>query len=275
MPTFDTPEPISVTLEVGVGDLQIVATDRADTMVAVQPSDPAKPSDVTAAEQTLVVYAHGVLQIKARKGWKRYTFRGGGESIDVRIELPTGSHLRGDAGLATLRCTGTLGDCHYKTGAGDITIEKVAGAAELTTGTGAVWVERIGGPTMIKNGNGDIWTGEVVGDLRVKAANGTIAVDQARAAVMAKTANGDIRLNEVERGVIVAQTACGKVDVAVLPGVAAWLDLHTGFGHVHNLLDAGQHPGPSDATVEVKAHSSFGDITVRRADIRVSGPGAT
>jgi hypothetical protein len=42
MPTFDTPEPISVTVEFGVGDLRIVASDRADTMVEVRPSDHAK-----------------------------------------------------------------------------------------------------------------------------------------------------------------------------------------------------------------------------------------
>jgi Putative adhesin len=274
MPTFDTPEPISLTLELGVGDLRILASDRADTVVEVEPSDPAKPSDVTAAEKTRVEYANGVLQIRAPKGWKRYSFRGGGESIDVRIELPTGSQLRGDAALAALRCSGTLGECRYKTGGGDITMEQVTGAAELTTGTGEVRVDRIGGVTKVKNGNGDTWIGEVVGDCQVRAANGKIAVDQAHAAVTAKTANGDIHLDEVAHGAIVAETACGKVDVAVRSGVAAWLDLHTGFGHVDSLLDASEHPGPSEDTVELRARSSFGDITVRRADIGDSGQGA-
>ena len=70
MPTFDTPEPISVTLEVGVGDIRIVASDRTDTIVDVRPSDPAKRSDVTAAEQTRVEYANGSLLVKAQKGWR-------------------------------------------------------------------------------------------------------------------------------------------------------------------------------------------------------------
>jgi DUF4097 and DUF4098 domain-containing protein YvlB len=274
MPTFDTPEPISVTLELGVADLRIVASDRADTVVEVEPSDPAKSSDVTAAEKTSVEYANGVLKIKAPKGWKRYSFRGGGESIDVRIELPTGSQLDGEVGLASLRCSGTLGACRYKTGAGDITLDQIAGAIELTTSTGAVSVDRIGGPATVKNGNGDTRIGEVLGDLQVKGANGTIAVEHAHAAVVAKTANGDIHLDEVAQGAIVAATACGKVDVAVRSGVAAWLDLHTGFGHVHNLLDISEQPGPSEDTVEVRARSSFGDITIRRADIDDSGQGA-
>lgn len=275
MPIFDTPKPISVIVELGVGDLRMVASDRADTVVGVQPSDPARPSDVTAAEKARVEYANGVLQIRAPKGWKRYSFRGDGESIDVRIELPTGSQLRGDAALASFRGIGTLGECHYKTGAGDITMEQVAGGAELTTGTGAVTVEGISGSTIIKNGNGDTWIGEAVGELHVKAANGKIEVDRAHTAVTAKTANGDIHLDEVAGGVVVAETACGRVDVGVRAGVAAWLDLHTAFGQVHNLLDAGERPEPSEATVEVRARSAFGDITIRRSDIRVSGPGAT
>jgi DUF4097 and DUF4098 domain-containing protein YvlB len=274
MPIFHTPLPISVTVELGVGDLRVVASDRTDTVVEVQPSDPAKSSDVTAAEQTRVEYADGVLQIKAPRGWKRYAFRGGSESIDVRIELPTGSQLSGAVALAGLRCTGTLGDFRYKTGGGDVTIEEVAGTVDLTTGTGAIRIDRIAGSATIKNGNGDTWIGEVVGDLQMKAANGKITVDHALASVTAKTANGDIHLDEVDRGVVVAATACGKVDVGVRPGAAAWLDLHTGFGHVHNLLDVGGPPSSAVDTVEVRARSSFGDITIRRAEISDRGQGA-
>ena len=78
------PEPISVTLEVGVGDIRIVASDRTDTIVDVRPSDPAKKSDVTAAELTRVEYAHGRLLVEAPKGWRQWSFRGGGESIGWR-----------------------------------------------------------------------------------------------------------------------------------------------------------------------------------------------
>ena len=111
MPTFDTPEPISVTVELGVGDIRLVASDRTDTIVEVRPSDDAKRSDVTAAQQTRVEYASGRLLIKAPKGWRQYTFRGGGESIDVQIDLPAGSHVRGEAGVAAFHCIGRLGQC--------------------------------------------------------------------------------------------------------------------------------------------------------------------
>lgn len=282
MPTFDTPEPISVTLELGVGDIRIVAGERTDTVVEVRPSDAARTSDVTAAQQTRVEYAGGRLLIKAPKARRQFSFRPGGESIDVQIALPAGSQVRGEAGAAALRCTGRVGECRFKTGvgeirvdqggsvqltagAGDITVERAGGDAELTTGSGVVQIGGIDGTAVIKNGNGDTWIGEVSGELRVNAANGKISVEEAQGAVSAKTANGDISLGEVSRGAVLAQTAYGKLEVGIREGVAAWLDLNTHWGNVQHNLDATEHPEPSEDAVEVRARSGFGDITVRRA----------
>lgn len=283
MPSFNTPEPISVTVEIGVGEIQIEATDRQDTVVDVRPSDSAKKSDVAAAQQTRVEYANGQLLIKApSKGWRQYTFRGGGESIDVHISLPAGSNLRSDAGVGLLRCTGRLGECHLKTGmgdiqlqevgrleaksgAGEITVDKVTDHAEITNGSGTIHVGSIDGNAVVKNSNGDTWIGPVGGDLRVNSANGKIAIGQTHATVAAKTANGDIRLGPVAGGSVVAETAMGKVEVGVSDGVAAWLDVNTHFGTVRNELDAAGPPQPGEATVEVRARTAFGDIIIGRS----------
>jgi hypothetical protein len=284
MPTFDTPDPISVAMELGVGAIRIVAGDRADTIVEVRPSDAAKKSDVNAAKQTRVEYAGGRLVIKAQKGWRQWTLRGGGESIEVQIALPVGSHLRAEAGIATLQCTGRLGECRYRTGLGDIQLEQAGPVqlktgvgdisvdcalahAEITTGSGAVQVNSVDGTAAIKNSGGDTWVGEVTGDLRVNAANGRISVDRAHTAVEAKTANGDVRLSEVAHGAILAQTGLGALDIGVRDGVAAWLELSTGFGNVHNGLDPSERPEPGEETVEVRARSSFGDITIHRCGV--------
>ncbi len=285
MPTFDTPEPISVTLELGIAHVRIVATDRTDSVVEVRPSDPAKKSDVTAAEHTRVEYDDGRLSIKAPRGWRLHSFRSGGESIDVQIDVPAGSHLRGDTGIGTLRASGRLGECSVRIGAGDIQIDR-AGPAQLKTGvghvtlghteghtavitgTGAVRIDRVDGTAVVKNSNGDTWIGEVTGDLRVASANGSISVDRAPSTVAAKTARGDVRLGEVARGDVRAETAHGQVEVGIRDGVAAWLDLDTRFGKVHNDLDAAESPAPGEDTVEVRARTSFGDITVRRSKAR-------
>jgi hypothetical protein len=134
-------------------------------------------------------------------------------------------------------------------------------------------VGSVDGSAVIKGANGDTWIGDVSRDLRVIAANGAIAVDHSHATVVAKTANGDVRLGEVGGGAVVAQTALGKVDIGIRDGVAAWLDLDTHFGKVHNELDAAGRPQPGAATVEVRARSSFGDITIRRAVARSAAAG--
>jgi Toastrack DUF4097 len=282
MPVFDTPEPIAVTIELGVADIHLVASDRADTLVEVRPTDPAKAADVAAAEQTRVEYAAGRLLVKsAPRGWRQYNFRGGGESVDVRIDLPVGSRVRIEAGIAALHGTGRLGECNCKTGAGDVQLEQAgvlqlktgggdisvgqtAGAAQITTGSGAVRIGRMDGSGLIKASNGDTWIGEVKGDLQVKAANGSIVVDRTCATVAAKTARGDIHLNTVTGGAVLAQTAHGQVDIGVLDGVAAWLDLNTSFGEVQSDLEAAGAPEPGGDAVEIVARTSYGDIVIHR-----------
>ena len=291
MPTFTTPNPITVTIEIGVGDVRVTASDRSDTTVEIHPTNPAKQSDVAAAEQTRVEYSDGRLLIKSPKGWRRYTPRGGGESIDVRVELPTGSQLRGDVGVAALHCAGSLGECrfgigvgdieveqsgsaHFSTGAGDILVHSVSGDAEISTGAGAVRIGAVDGTAVIKSGNGDARIGDVVRDLRVVTANGSISVDRSRATVVAKTANGDVRLGEVESGTVAAQTSMGRVDIGIRQGVAAWLDLHTSFGRGLNELEGATRPQAGEPSVEIRARSSFGDITIRRAVASIAPAGA-
>ena len=282
MPAFDTPEPISVSVELGLGDIRIDATDRTDTVVEVRPSDPKKKGDVVAAEQTRVEYANGHLTVSGPKGWRQWRPRRGSESIDVSIALPAGSLVHADAGIATLRSSGRLGEfrgkvgvgdisldetgsLELKTGFGDIRIERAAGSAEVGTGSGSVRIGRVDGTAVVKNSNGDTWIGEVGGEARVRAANGDISIDVAREGVAAKSANGDVRFGDVARGAAVAQTAAGAVEIGIRDGVAAWLDLHTGFGNVVNDLETSGAPEPGQDTVEVHASTSYGDITVHRS----------
>jgi DUF4097 and DUF4098 domain-containing protein YvlB len=282
MPTFDTPAPISVTVELGVGDLRVTATDRTDTVVEVRPSDPAKKSDVAAAEQTRVDYANGSLLIKAPTGWR---YLGPGKrtgSVDILIDVTAGSQLHATSGVGSLHCSGRLGECRFNTGigdiqvtevariefrsgVGDITVDRATGHADIKTGSGSVRIGSVAGTSVVRNANGDTWIGDVSDDLRVSSANGRIVVDRAGATVTAKTANGDIRIGEVRRGTVVAHTSMGAVDIGVLEGVAAWLDLNTSFGKVANALDAATKPEDGADQVEVRARTSFGDIRIHRA----------
>jgi hypothetical protein len=282
MSTFETPHPISVSVEIDMGDIQIVAGDRTDCVVDVRPSDPARPADVAAAEQTQVEFTNERLLVRAPKGWRQWTPWSRRESIDVRIELPAGSRLEGRAGVATVRSSGRLGGCRFRTGfgdirldhagpveirtgAGDITVDRLIGRSNVVVGSGVVSIRSVEGAAVVKNSNGDTWIGEAADDVQVNAANGRISIDLAHAGVSAKTAMGDVCLGEVTRGAVLAETSLGAVEVGIRDGVAAWLDLNTRFGNVQNDLDPSERPVPGEGTVEVRVRTSAGNITIHRS----------
>jgi hypothetical protein len=271
MPTFETPEPISVTIAIGVGDVRITASDRSDTVVTVTPSDSSKQSDLQAAENTRVEYSQGSLLVRAPRSWKRYTPFGGGESIDVGIELPSGSRVEAEADVANFTSRGRLGECrfttavgkiridetgtlHLSTSGGNVSVDRMTGRGEIT-GSGQISIGEIDGSAVIKNLNGVIWIGEVTGDLRCNSANGDVTIDRALGAVAAKTANGAVELG----------TAYGELEIGIREGTAALLDVRSSYGSVRNSLQASDRPGPSDQTVEVRARTSFGDILIHRS----------
>ncbi len=148
---------------------------------------------------------------------------------------------------------------------GPITVDRVAGDADIRTASGRVSIREIDGAAVIKNSNGHSWVGDVHGDLRIHGANGDIAVDQARSNVDAATANGDVRVGDVTRGSASLKTALGQVEIGVHAGSAARLDVQTSMGRVRNELQATDQPGAGEETVEVRARTGYGDIVVRRA----------
>ena len=282
MPNFETPEPISVELELGVtGRVRMIATDRTDTVVEVRPSDESDQSDVKAAQQVRVEYAGGILQIKGQKV-RPFDFSRKTRSVDVSVELPSGSRVSGMVQLGNFHSTGRLGETRFKTGTGDIqveqtgplrldtatghvTVDHAAGDAEIHTASGKVSIGRVDGTAVVKDSNGSVEIDAVTGDARMRSANGDISVERAEAGVDAKTANGNIRLGEVVRGSVTLATAMGALEIGIAEGTAAWLDATTGFGHVRNLLESAARPEGSDETVEVRARTSYGDITIRRS----------
>jgi DUF4097 and DUF4098 domain-containing protein YvlB len=279
MPTFDTPGPITATIDIGVGHTRIVASDRTDTVVDVRPTDPARDADVRAAEQSRVEYANGQLSVTApnKKKWRT---RAAG-SIDLTIDLPSDSRV--DANVWTeVRSEGRLGDStvdtaagnvrldetgrlKVRTGAGHVAVTRSSGPADVKTASGKIRMDEVEGSVAVKTSNGDITLGTVTGDASLSTANGDITVDRALASVEAKTAYGAVRIGEVVRGSIGLQTAFGELGVGVREGTAAWLDVSSGFGTVQSHLDATDAPEPSDETVEIRGRTGWGDIVIRRA----------
>ncbi|WP_329787378.1 DUF4097 family beta strand repeat-containing protein [Lentzea sp. DG1S-22] len=280
MPSYDTPEPISVLLDIYAGHVQVVATDRTTTAVDVRPSDPSDTSDVDTAQKTSVDFADGTLVVRGPK--RTFDFSRKTRSVDVVIELPTGSKVDLDVTAGSVRTSGVLGAAEVDlsagnihvdragslkadTGAGAVKVGAVTGNAEVKTGSGHLRVGRVDGALVVKNSNGHIEVGTVEGALRARSANGDIHVERAGALVEARTAMGAIEVGEVVRDTVTLNTAMGGIEVGIADGTAAWIDAKTSFGRVSNSLEGSDGPGACAETVKVTAHTSFGDISVRRA----------
>ncbi|MCE6994311.1 DUF4097 domain-containing protein [Saccharothrix sp. S26] len=279
MPSFATPEPITLDVDVVAGSVLITATDRDDTEVELHPADPDNGKDRAAVDGTSVDFAAGRLTVRTPRSRGIFGKTG---TVDVVVRLPAGSQVVAQGSLTEFRAEGALGECRFKTSAGhirlqdtaalkastshgDVAVERVTGRAELSTGSGELRVDRLDGSGAVKNSNGATRVGEVTGELRAGAANGDIFVGHAAGDVHAKTANGRIRVDEVVRGSVVVETSAGEVEVGIREGTAAWLDVRSVAGRVRNELSNADAPGDGEERVEVHARTSLGDIVIRRA----------
>lgn len=283
MPEFATPQPIDATIDIPLGDVRVAADDRPDTVVTVLPGDPDRAADVAAAAATHVDLTDGRLTVRGPRPRKLLGPFDRDGSIVVTVALPTGSSVAATTAMGDVRIDGEVGRCrartgmgalrldrtgplHARTGFGDVDVDEIDGDADVTTGSGQVRVGRAGGTLVVKNANGPTAVDAVLGDLRVKASNGDIAVGRAGAGVVAKTALGTIQVGALRRGVAVLETAAGNVSCGVTAGTAAHLDVRSRYGRVTSELDATDGPAPSDEVLELRAHTSAGDITLTRAE---------
>ncbi|GAA2703166.1 DUF4097 family beta strand repeat-containing protein [Actinoplanes palleronii] len=281
MPSFDTPGPIAVAVNLIAGDLRVIASDRLDTVVQVSPGHAGTDRDVRATEQTRVEFVNGTLTVRGARHPGLGMFGKVGV-VDVVIEVPAGSDLDATLGAGAIRCTGVLGVGKLRSGAGDLQVEQAAGLtattgiglvtaetvtgdANLTTGSGKLRVGSVAGTAVLKNGNGETWVGHAGSELRINSANGDIEAGHADASMTANTANGDISVRELVRGSATLRTAAGRIDIGIRSGTAARLDVHTQFGKVRNEMTAADGPAATDEQAEVRARTMFGDILIRRS----------
>ncbi|WP_326770497.1 DUF4097 domain-containing protein (plasmid) [Streptomyces sp. NBC_01591] len=296
MPSFETPEPISATLELEAGTARIIAGKRTETVVEVLPCNGSDDNDVRAAQQTQVTCSGGRLTVTTPK--KRSLFGKPG-AIEVSVELPAGSEVRATSAMGGFFCEGRFGEVTLKTSLGDLQVDEAADAGLRTghgdirlarstgdvevIGSGRIEIGTVAGTATVKNSNGTTEVGEVTGGLKTdtangdisvgiahsivsaKAANGRIEIGVAHAGVDAMSSNGRIRVSDATRGRIDLRTSVGDLEVGIHEGTAAWLDLNAKYGTVRNSLGSSAGPAESDETAEVHARTAAGDVIIRRA----------
>lgn len=284
--TLDTQGPITVDVDIAAGSVHMIAGDRSETVVTVNPANPESERDVEAARTARVELSDARLSVVVPKpgGIMAYiSFRDWG-LVDVTIELPEGSSVDARTGAGDFRADGEFGEVRAKSGAGAVQVDRaqavtlVSGAGRLRLGSsrgdtelvtaGDMEIGTIDGTAEVKNLNGRIRIGEVTGSIRVRSSNGDIDVGSTHGEVAVRTASGDISIGEVNGGSITLATGSGGLEIGIAAGITAWIDARTKFGGVRNSLEATDQPPTEEGVVEVRARTSFGDIDVFRAGTR-------
>ncbi|CAN5324985.1 DUF4097 family beta strand repeat-containing protein [soil metagenome] len=277
MPTFDTPGPIDLDVTVGMGLVELIASDRADTVVEVVPANPRRSGDVSLAGEATVAFADGRVRVKVPK---RLNLFGPGDSVDVRVNLPTGSRATVENAYGSIRARGVLGDSRItaaygtvtmdttgdlalKAPYGDVEIEEVAGDLDLVAGHAKLRIGRVGGDARVKGSHGILDFGEIAGELEART-SGAVSVGRAGGSVSVQTAHGAIRVREARSGTIRLENGYAEVSVGVPKGVAAWVDAASQHGVVRNELTPDAGPEGADSTVELRLRNNYGDIIISR-----------
>ncbi len=197
MQTFDTPAPIRAVLDLPAGRIQVIAADRADSTVEVRPANAASSRDITAAEQSTVAYADGVLTITAST--PHTPLRSSSGSVEVTVQLPAGSRIEATAASAELHAVGRLGEVAFRR---------------------RVPPDR------------DRRSRQVSASRRPRAMSRSPGSPPADIS----TTRGDIRIGEAAGGTVVLRTQSGSIVIAAAGGVSASLDARTGQGRISNAL---------------------------------------
>lgn len=280
MPAFTTPTPIDLAINLPVGIIEVFASDREDTVVTVSPTNPEKAVDRRGAKEAKVDFDGQRLTVTGPK--PRFSIIGPTESVDIKVELPTGSRLTAESSVGAVRTVGRLGatrikastgwvavdattDLWLRASHGNATVGSADGGVEITADHGQIRIGTVTGDAILGASHGNITIGEAGGDVDAKLSYGDLEITRALASVAAKTAYGSIKLSEVSSGSVQVESGYGQVTIGVRPGVPAWLDLSSKEGRVRNELDGDHAPEASENTVAIRARTQFGDIAVRRA----------
>ncbi|MFD4315209.1 DUF4097 family beta strand repeat-containing protein [Streptomyces sp. NPDC058548] len=216
MQKFATTAAIITVLDIPAGRIQLIAADRDDATVDIRPVNAAKSADVKAAGQVSVEFADGILRITSAPAKNKIL--GDSGSVEVTVQLPAGSRVEAKAAAAELRGVGRLGDVVFEGAQGPVKLDEAA-SAHLTLLAGDITVGRLGGSAEISTQKGDLRIAEAMG--------GTVVL---------RTEAGDITVGAA-RGVsaaLDAGTSYGRVNNALAHTGTTALTLHatTSYGDI-------------------------------------------
>jgi len=258
--TFHTPAPLDLDLRLPAGSIVVDAAATDETVVRLE-----GPDDAVSAAVVELVGNRLHVEIPQR----RLLSSLGHRHVDLHVRCPERSSAIVRTGSADVRATGALATVEFKTGSGDLTLER-AERATLKSASGDIDVGAVDGPATVTTASGDARVGRVAGELTANLVSGDLEVGDAAASVTASTVSGDQRLRSVAAGDVRLSSVSGDVEVGVRAGSRVHVDAHSLSGGLSSDLDLGDEPSRSDGpTVSIRVKSVSGDVAVVRSHATV------
>jgi DUF4097 and DUF4098 domain-containing protein YvlB len=265
--TFTTPNPVSLYVELGSGDLVIHADETSETVV-----------DVTGkhADDVVVDQRGDEIMVIAKRN--RTGFFSSSEQLTIHVSLPSDSKLSTKLGSADVRAQGRLGETMVKAGSGDVRIDEIGAEAFIETGSGDVQIDVVTGPLQVKSGSGDVTLDRLGGPVNVSTGSGDVLINAATQPVQVKSGSGDMRVREAEqdvalstasgdliidrmhRGQLAAKNVSGDIRVGIPAGLPVWTDISSVTGSVRSNLEGAGEPDEGQDFLEVRAKTVSGDV---------------
>lgn len=282
MPTFDTPAPVKLSIELDAGEVVIDATTTATTDIELRPTRPGDQDAIDLIARARVEHSGDTVVVHLPGERERGLFRRTPEIV-ITARMPVGSTLAAKLASADLRVTGELEHVRVDSASGDARLADVSGTAVIVAASGDITIGTIGGDVRVKSASGDIEidtccadcslqtaSGDIAlstveGDLDLKTASGNIRVRAADASARARTASGDVELGTVRAGKVVVDTVSGAVAVAVERGTSVWLDVSSLSGTIDSTLESADDAADGAKTLELRVRTVSGDIRLTSA----------
>jgi DUF4097 and DUF4098 domain-containing protein YvlB len=282
--TFDTPGEVGLDIRLGAGEIRLETGEAEQTTVELEPLRDNDASREAVENARVEVREHGgrhevVIDVRGRgRSILRHT------EVLVAVSCPHGTSVESKTGSADVEGRGRFGSVEVETGSGDVELGEVAedaridaasgdvqvaavgGNARINTASGDVQIRSIGRDAKINSASGDVIISEVGGELSVNSASGDVLVREARSSVSVNTASGDQQLGSVSIGRVELKSASGDLKVGIAEGSLLHVDARSRSGEVRSELPVSDLPPEGDGpTVELRANTMSGDITVARA----------
>jgi DUF4097 and DUF4098 domain-containing protein YvlB len=262
MQTFPVSEPVAAMVDVDAASIRIIASARNDVTVGVRALNPARQADVDAAGGTVVSCNGGRLHVAGPRQRFRLLSRPG--TVSVTIEVPEHSSLHVSSASGDIAALGRLAACTLRTQAGSVQADSVT-EADLHTQAGNLALREASGRAKLETKSGSIRVGSLSGGSSLSTSAGDITVESCIGDLAARTSYGEIRVGSATSGEATLTSGYGSIAVGIPAGTAAYVEAWAERGEVRNGLTSFADRPDRPQTVQLKATTQHGSITVERA----------